>query len=64
MGSKHIDGHGYEIIGLKEAKTKKQKIEALDRHIHFLEMRHIEVSNSVEKMKDKLMYPKLYNNVK
>jgi len=42
------DGHGYEIIGLKEAKTKEEKITAVENHMHMLEGLHSEIYNAVE----------------
>jgi hypothetical protein len=58
--NKYTDGHGYEITGLEEAKTKDEKIKALENHLRFLEMHHIEVYNGVERMRDEIKYPNLY----
>ena len=42
------DGHGHEIEGLKEAKTKEEKIAAIEKHMHMLEGLHSEIYNAVE----------------
>ena len=42
------DGHGHEILGLKEAKTKEEKIAAVQKHLDMLEGLHSEIYNAVE----------------
>lgn len=42
------DKHGYEIMGLEAAKTKKARVEALRSHIHWTEMKAIEVMHDLK----------------
>lgn len=43
-----FDGHGYEILGLVDAKTDEEKIVALQKHLEMLKGHHNEVYRAVE----------------
>ncbi len=51
------DLFGFEVIGLAEAKTDEDKVEALEKHIDLIEGLSSEVILSLEKKASQLKYP-------
>lgn len=57
MKNENKDLLGFEIIGLKEAKTSEEKIKAIEKHILLLEGLTSEAISALENKVANMKYP-------